>query len=301
MNEQYKERINGALVFIDENLDKTISLVEVANKSFFSSYHFHRIFRGVMGETVNNYIVRRRLEKSANMLIVKPGLSVTDIALMCGFSSSANFAKAFKKYFGCSATEVRQPKKHEDAISGAIATKYGKSFNPEQLYPKALTSASNILTKVEVKELQAKRLCVLPSQGGYQPEALFETWNQLITWGVEHGIEEAQQYRLAFCFDNPAITPIDKCRYHASLAIADSLVIEPPFSESALPKGKYAIVHVKGSYEQINDAQMAMYSQWLPNSTYEPDNFPMLERYLNDSRKAGYIELELMIKLKPMS
>jgi len=257
-----------------------------------------------MGETLNNYVTRRRLEKSANLLVVKPQMTITDIAYDCGFSSSANFAKAFKKYFGYSATDVRKPNQVSQTQVGEIVKRYGKSFEPQNMYPKYWFQSQGhkkSSTEINLERLNSKSLCILSSDGGYTPEALFSTWNQLVNWGESQGIVSEKQYRLAFCFDNPAITPIEKCRYHAAIVVDETVKVLPPFAEGILLKGLYATLYVKGSVEDINDAQMAFYSDWLPSSGYEPDDYPMLERYLNDSREDGYTELEIMIKLKAAS
>lgn len=112
MNKEYRKRIDSVLKYIEENLDRKISLAEAAEVSHFSAYHFHRIFTGLMGETVNDYVVRRRLERAVNRLIFKPELSVTQIAMENGFSSSANFSKAVKLHFGFSPSEIRNPEKN---------------------------------------------------------------------------------------------------------------------------------------------------------------------------------------------
>ena len=76
MNKKYKIRIDRVIQYIETNLSNKISLAEVANVSHFSAYHFHRIFTGIVGETVNDYIVRRRLEQAVNLLIFKTELSI---------------------------------------------------------------------------------------------------------------------------------------------------------------------------------------------------------------------------------
>ena len=60
-----------------------------------------------MGEPVYQFIRRLRLEKSAGLLLTTPRKSITEIALMCGFSTSSSFAKSFKNHFRMSATEWR--------------------------------------------------------------------------------------------------------------------------------------------------------------------------------------------------
>ncbi|MGB1258403.1 MAG: helix-turn-helix transcriptional regulator, partial [Thiolinea sp.] len=87
------------LSYIEAYKHEKIRLSDVAKVSHFSEFHFHRIFSSVMGETLNDYIGRRRLECAVNMLVFDSGKSITEVALSNGFSSSANFSKAIKAYF----------------------------------------------------------------------------------------------------------------------------------------------------------------------------------------------------------
>jgi len=307
MNKAYQQRIERVLQYIEANLDKSISLAEVAEVSHFSAYHFHRIFTGMMGETINEYITRRRLERAVNLLIFKTERSVTQIALECGFSSSANFSKAIKLHFGFSPSEIRNPEKAKESKIGKLFSKYGKDFHPSDLYPARITngvmrehSSEDVTMNIEVKELEHLRVCTLASQRGYEPEAIYEAWDKLIDWATSHGIQQNEQKRFAFAFDNPTITPIDKCRYTASVVISDDQPVKPPFALAEIPKGKYAVLYYKGSPEDTLKAQLSIYSDWLPNSGFEPDDFPMLERYLNDARVDGYVEMEIHVKLKEL-
>ncbi|WP_439136064.1 AraC family transcriptional regulator [Pseudomaricurvus sp.] len=305
MNKQYKVRIDRVIQYIEANLANNISLAEVASVSHFSAYHFHRIFTGIVGETVNDYIVRRRLECAVNLLIFKTELSVTQVALDCGYSSSANFSKAVRLHFGFSPSEIRNPDKIKDSKIGKISSKYGKDFNPSDLYPTRITN--EVMSKanledtnmnVEVRELDRQRVCTLASERGYEPDAIYQAWDKLINWAVCNGIKQDEQKRFAFAFDNPTVTPVDKCRYMASVVIGEGVQVKRPFLLSEIPKGKYAVLYYKGSPEEAIKAQLGVYSDWLPDSGFEPDDFPMLERYLNDARIDGYIEMEIHVKLK---
>ena len=53
------------MVFIDQNLSINLSLAIVANEAYYSPYHFHRIFTAIIGEPLNTYINRKRIEKAA--------------------------------------------------------------------------------------------------------------------------------------------------------------------------------------------------------------------------------------------
>lgn len=301
MNLIYKQRIDAAIDYIESNLADHLSLDLIAKHCHFSPFHFHRIFSGAMNETLNSFIARKRLEKATNLLVFKRELSITDVAFECGFSSSANFSKAIKQYFGYTPKDIREPKNEDISKLGRIFEKYGKTFEPSKLYPDLTNESYNLQSlKVKVKTIQPKRLAKLKSEGGYKAEALFNTWDRLTQWVQKQSSDFVTEYRLAWCYDNPAVTPLDKCKYEASIEVDNKTSIVEPFYESFLPQGEYAVLHVKGGPEDISQAQKYLFNSWLPNSCYEPDDVPLLERYLNDVRTDGYIETEILIKLKQL-
>ena len=305
INNKYKSRIEAALSYIDAHKHDKILLRDVSQASHFSEFHFHRIFSSIMGETLHDYIARRRLECAVNMLVFSPDKSITEVALSNGFSSSANFSKAVRAYFGFSPSEIRDPVKAKNSKIGKILSKYGKAFDPAELYPVQLTNNMSHLTgletmNVEIKTLQLQTVGLLPSAGGYEQNAIFATWDKLITWAKGCGIEESQQQRFALCYDNPAVTPLDKCRYEATIVIEPDMAVNAPFSKSQIPEGRYAVLHYKGAPDETNKAHMYLYGEWLPQSGFEPDDFPMMENYLNDVRQDGYLEMEVYVKLKAL-
>ncbi len=97
------------------------------------------------------------------------------------------------------------------------------------------------------------------------------------------------------------ITPIEKCRYDASIEIDNRIDVNSPYSKSVIPSGKYAIAYYKGDGDKVSNFYMELYSNWLTNSGFEPDNFPPVAHYLNDSRQDGFVEMEVLIKLKELS
>ncbi len=89
LHQEYRQRVNRAIDYIDANTGSNLSLAALADIAVFSRLHFHRIFRAMMGETLNEFIQRLRVEKAATRLVNNPRDSITEIALGCGFSSSA--------------------------------------------------------------------------------------------------------------------------------------------------------------------------------------------------------------------
>ena len=88
--DEYIVRINRVIDYIEKHLDTELTLDTLAGVANFSSFHFHRIFRAIVGETLNAYIRRLRVEKAVSQLVNNPGKTITEIALDCGFSGSAS-------------------------------------------------------------------------------------------------------------------------------------------------------------------------------------------------------------------
>ena len=109
----YKSRINRVFEFIDENLDADLSLKTISEVAFFSPFHFHRVFKFITGETLNEFVTRRRIEQSSLDLLHK-NISTTELAHRYGFSDNSSYSRAFKKYFGLSPTAFKKqnPNRH---------------------------------------------------------------------------------------------------------------------------------------------------------------------------------------------
>ena len=102
----YKRRVQRVLVHIQQHLDEALRLDELAAIACFSSFHFHRVFRGMVGESVKEYIRRLRLERAASQLKVGKE-PVTQIAFDAGYLSHEAFTRAFNAWFGTSPSGFR--------------------------------------------------------------------------------------------------------------------------------------------------------------------------------------------------
>src|SRR5678816_4714820 len=102
-NDIYTQRINSVISYVRQNLDGDLSLDTLARVGCFSKFHFHRVFKSITEETVNDMVVRMRLERAANLLRSVPRLSITAAAFEVGFRSISVFSRAFKNHFGVSA------------------------------------------------------------------------------------------------------------------------------------------------------------------------------------------------------
>ena len=94
----YHKSINQVLAYIQEHLSEPIDLKTLAGVAHISPYHFHRIFKSTIGESVAEYVQRLRLEYVAEQLKTSHH-SLNKLAEQAGYSSEQALSRAFKKYF----------------------------------------------------------------------------------------------------------------------------------------------------------------------------------------------------------
>ncbi len=91
----YAGRVLRVLTHIQEHLDAPLVLSDLAALAHFSPFHFHRVFRGMVGESVLQHVRRLRLERAA-MQLKTTADSVTSIALDAGYEAHEAFTRAFR-------------------------------------------------------------------------------------------------------------------------------------------------------------------------------------------------------------
>ena len=92
-------QLSNAMNYINENLSCNLTLNDVAHAAMMSKSYFSTVFKKYNGISPWNYITIKRVEK-AILLLKTTELSKTEIAELCGFTSSANFYKAFSGITG---------------------------------------------------------------------------------------------------------------------------------------------------------------------------------------------------------
>jgi Transcriptional regulator containing an amidase domain and an AraC-type DNA-binding HTH domain len=99
--------ILGRVIERMRNLDTELSLQVLAKESGYSRVHFVRMFRAATGYTPHNYLLKLRLDR-VRELLASPTLSLTEIALECGFSSHSHLSRVFRQVLGATPSEYRR-------------------------------------------------------------------------------------------------------------------------------------------------------------------------------------------------
>lgn len=114
----YISLINNIIEYIEENIHDRLSLEDISQKFYVSEFHFNRMFKTVVGKTLKQYILGRKLTLAYYRLKVYDD-SVIDVAYDLGFQYPEVFSRAFKKQFGISPSICRDKKTNTNLVEKA--------------------------------------------------------------------------------------------------------------------------------------------------------------------------------------
>ncbi|MEM6990341.1 MAG: AraC family transcriptional regulator [Myxococcota bacterium] len=301
---EYIERVNRVIDHLERRLDRELSLTELAKVANFSPFHFHRVFRAIVGETPQRFVQRLRLERAATALRQQPNESITAIAIDVGFSGSATFARAFRREFGVSASAWRDGA--GDRKMGKPLHKLGKASAPPDVYGAPMVSETkpSLDMRVDVQLLPPTRVAYVRHTGPYAGDgALFgRLFGQLLSWAGPRDLLVPEHQMLCLYHDNPEVTDADKRRISVCLTVADDVEVGGEIGAMTVEGGKYAIAHFRLDEDQYGDAWDQLLSGWMPDSGYQPDDRLAFERYYNDptTDPEGKHEIEICFPVRPL-
>lgn len=281
----YLERMLTVLLHIQSHLDEDLSLETLAAIACFSPVHFHRIFKGMMGETVTEHIRRIRLERAAIWLICKQS-NVTSASFDAGYETVESFSRAFRKMFGCPPSKYR--KKHWEALYARLPgdIHYMHQGTRSEI---CIPSTGEHHMEVRIETIEPANVIFVRHTGPY--ENCDTAWDTLCAWAFPKGLCQIETKYIGVCHDDPQVTPPDKIRYDACITIDNDVEIESNIGKQTIAGGRYAIITHKGPYNTIENAYAQFMGQWLPQSGKQLRDVPCFEVYLNDPDKTPPEEL----------
>ncbi|MCZ6794322.1 MAG: AraC family transcriptional regulator [Planctomycetota bacterium] len=274
----YAERLTRVLVHIQGNLDRDLSLEALAGVASFSPFHFHRIFRGLLGESVKEHVRRLRLERAA-LRLRNTDRSVVDIAFEAGYESHEAFSRAFKGMSGESPSSFRARRRSVPLppVPSGVHFRPDGDLSSEEIDWPATGQPS---MQVTVKPLTPMRVAFLRHVGPYSQCG--ETWDELLPRLGAAGWLGAGTTFLGLCHDDPEVTPSGKLRYDACVTVGDEFEPDGDVGAQTVTGGDYAVATHSGPYDDLGNTYASLFGQWMPASGREPRSAPCLEVYLND-------------------
>ncbi len=286
--EYYEERILRVQIYIQDHLDEDLSLEELAEVACFSPFHFHRIFRGMVGESVKEYVRRLRLERAA-LQLRNSERAIQDIAFDAGYENHASFTRIFREFFGVPPQRFR-----ETFRNGSVAT-------PEKnKYVITIQRPGGNKMIVSIKKFKEMTVAFVRHVGPYKD--VCSAWEKLCFESQVIEKSGAGSLAIGICYDDPEVTDVDKIRYDACVTVDDSFVPgSKGIRKQKIEGGEYAVMVHKGRFDQLIDSYRWFYGEWLPGSGREAKSGPSIEVYLKDPDRVPpeEMETEIRIPLKP--
>ena len=298
-------KVTKALNLIWYNVENELNLDLISSSCNLSKFHFHRVFLEYQGESLGNYIARKRIERAANRLIYFPYYSVSQIASSLGYSSPSNFSKAFNKYTGMSPKQWRHIGYLDSIRSGELNSKYGKVLEPELVYSKYKFAEKHEQTRrlkeldniISITSLNEQYLMYLSTHNGTHKASWEPTWEELNQW-IKCNPSSEEIQRFGIWYDNMDICPKELIRYDAAISIPKSLEVKAPYMTQRIGPGYYATGKLCGTPSDIRNTVRDIYTFWLVERGYIPDYTPYCEKYLTEVGEDGHYQIQFYIKLK---
>ncbi len=178
----YAERVRRVVDYLVAHLDDALDIEMLAWVACLSPYHFHRIYRGLLGETVNETVRRLRLQRAALDLLDRE-LSIERTARRAGYASQAAFTRAFRAEYG-------EP-----------PARYSAAWRKSQI-----TEGPNpALYQVEIEHLPKLRLAVIEHRGAYQLTS--KVFERLMTIAATTGLLTRETRTIGIYLDDPESMP----------------------------------------------------------------------------------------------
>jgi AraC family transcriptional regulator len=274
-------RLMRGVRFIERNIERRLSLAEVAAEAALSDYHFHRLFRARYGMAVMDYVRRRRLTQAAEQLLRTPA-PIIEIAMNAAFESQAAFTRAFRRIYATT--------------------------------PGAYRSRGRDVPWMSVEPLNDDVLCALPELGRGSPslrwcdelrvaglEACFTgearrdipaLWQRFAETMPRRLVPGARFIGLS---DGSRIGREGLFRYHGRVGPGRRCAAPAGLTPRSLAAGIYLCFDFEGAPERLPSAIDYILGAWIPGSGQVLREAPSFELYDPDRRTPGTVRIDAVL------
>lgn len=266
MNEYYIKRINLAVDYIEANINSKITTKDLAKISSFSEFHFHRIFKLITSETVNQYIKRLKMGKSFRDLTIGND-SVTQTAFKYGYNSSANFTRDFTLFYNTNPSVKKREK-------------------VKQMIIPDLNDISLVFDTI--KEIPNIKIYYSRIYTGYDTGEIIDAFNHLFSVAKKYNLNNNDLNYIGIGYDDLDFTDPDRCRYDAGFTLVnkDSTNFDTnELNSKILTPGLCSIYTFKGNISNYTLIWDYIIKSMILSSEYTPSDEPHFEMYFDDHTK----------------
>jgi AraC family transcriptional regulator len=271
---KYQDRLDRVIDYIYDHLDEDIDLQHLADIACLSPYHWHRVYRGIKGESIKQTVKRLRLHRAAGQLM-NTSMPITEIAARSGYSAVSAFTRAFAEVYQMPPAKYRE--------RGIAQTN------------QHVTNGENDMYDVRIIEVPIRVLVGLFHEGSYHE--IGKAFERLAIYAAQHGIDGSNSRMNGIYFDDPDIVPTNQLNSFAGWVEPSPTEVEPPFERVEFNGGRFAVLSFTGPYSELNRAYRWFYGPWLEQADVDLRDVPCMEEYLNDPRSVPPHQLRTDIYL----
>lgn len=180
------DRLYNILTYIDENLEKKITLQDIAEREHINSYYLSHFFKKKVGINFQEYLNIKRLDKAFKMLL-NTNMTITDISNESGFSSTNYFNKVFKETYNSLPSENRRSLESSSYNKGEQVIGHGTTYldvDRNTVFEKLFTYLENGIPNNEnFKEIITTKHSISIDLSEIQGDPLINHWQKLTSFG----------------------------------------------------------------------------------------------------------------------
>lgn len=270
-NEKYEQALLSTLLYIQTHLEQDLSLEVLAERVGFSAFHFHRIFREIIGEAVKEYIRRLRIERGAYRLKISEQ-TILQIALEAGFKTHESFTRAFERQFGMTPSEFR-------SNFLRLSREYKKQVQPKYISDYNMQDASGLLSngstgaQVRLEHVRPIIVAFVRHVGPYDQllekgSPMAPLWAELLQWGNENKLINADSLLIGLPQDDPSVTPPEKQRFDVCVQVTEFRNPSGHIGCQTISAGSFGVGRHYGSFDNLSETYRHVYDSLVTTGKY---------------------------------
>ena len=280
LQQDYQSRMVRIFEYIDDHLQDELKLEVLCQLAYFSPYHFHRVFKMVCGETLAQYVNRRRLERAASELI-HADTRLKEIGFKYGFNDSSSFTRAFKKFYGIGPMEFRKQHPNKFSKIRQLQSKNGQAYPDYDKYICIIDQLKNWIkmnAKIEVRALSQIAFAYVPVIG---VKHVAQGYEKLLKWAVPAGLMDSQPKMITVYHDSFKVTDADQVRMSTGVVLDEPVEVSQGVSLSSLGPGKFIVGSFEIGLEEFEKAWTGLFI-WMNEKGYKKAETNPFEIYHNN-------------------
>ncbi len=259
----HDSRIERAVAFIENNLDRPMDVDQLAAVAAMSRHHFQRCFKRHVGASVSHYVQGKRFKRACYQLAFHRDKPITDVAFDAQYATPEAFSKAFTKSFSVSPRQFRLKPNFS-----FWSEKETNSYQREQTMD------------VDIVNFEATELAVLEHQGPLS--RVNETLQKFVAWRKNFGPSPSVSRTFNIYYDDPELVATKSYRMDVGAELLSTLKPnDTGIVRKTIPNLMCAKLRHHGSWNSLGASMRQLYANWLPGSQYSAGPFPMFVHRVN--------------------